>query len=141
MAIWKSPISLSMLRQVHLGTAIEHMGIEFTDFGDDWLEARMPVDARTVQPFGILHGGASVLLAETIGSAASNFCIDKDKQYAVGLDINANHLRAAREGSVRGRCQPIHIGRSTHVWQIMIYDDKDQAVCISRLTMSVLSRP
>jgi 1,4-dihydroxy-2-naphthoyl-CoA hydrolase len=141
MAIWKSPISLPTLHQIHKGTAIEHMGIEFTNFGDDWLEARMPVDPRTVQPFGILHGGASVLLAETIGSAASNFCVDREKQYAVGLDINANHLRAAREGFVRGRSQPVHIGRSTHVWQIMIYDEKDQPVCISRLTMSILARP
>ncbi|KRB70472.1 hotdog fold thioesterase [Noviherbaspirillum sp. Root189] len=140
MTIWKTNLDLPSLSRMHRGTAIDHLGIEFTDFGENWLEARMPVDKRTIQPFGILHGGASVLLAESLGSAASNFSIDNETHYAVGLDINANHVRAVREGYVTGKATPIHLGRSTHVWQIMIYDSAQRLSCVARLTMSILER-
>lgn len=140
MTIWKTPFDLPSLSRMHKGTAVDHLGIEFTDFGDNWLEARMPVDKRTVQPFGILHGGASVLLAETLGSAASNMAVDAESHYAVGMDINANHVRSVREGYVHGRATPIHLGRSTHVWQIMIYDGAQRLACVSRITMSILER-
>lgn len=140
MAIWKTAVDLSRLAQSNADTAAAHLGIEFTGFGDDWLAARMPVDHRTVQPMGILHGGASVLLAETVGSVASNLCVDSKTHYCVGLDINANHIRAAKEGYVKGEARPIHIGRSTHVWEIRIVDSAERLTCISRLTMSVLPR-
>jgi 1,4-dihydroxy-2-naphthoyl-CoA hydrolase len=131
------PASLEHLTQIHRGTAVERLGIEFVQVGPDRLVARMPVDARTKQPAGILHGGSSVLLAETLGSCAATLCLPPGR-HAVGLDINANHLRAAREGWVIGDCRPIHIGRSTHVWQIDIRDEADRAVCISRITMAIL---
>ena len=140
MAIWKTAVDLFQLEQRNSSTAASHMGIEFTGFGEDWLTARMPVDHRTLQPIGILHGGASVVLAETLGSVASNLCVDSKTHYCVGLDINANHIRSAREGYVDGEARPIHIGRSTHVWEIRIFDSAKRLTCISRLTMSVLPR-
>ena len=140
MAIWKSAVDLSQLAQRNADTAAAHLGIEFTGFGDDWLAVRMPVDHRTVQPMGILHGGASALLAETVGSVASNLCVDSTTHYCVGLDINANHIRAVKEGYVKGEARPIHLGRSTHVWEIRIFDAEERLACISRLTMSVLPR-
>lgn len=140
MTIWKTVVDISRLAQKHAGTAVTHLGIEFTGIGEDWLAARMPVDHRTIQPMGILHGGASVLLAETLGSVASNLCIDNSTHYCVGLDINANHVRAATEGYVTGEARPIHLGRSTHVWEIRIVDSARRLTCISRLTMSVLPR-
>lgn len=141
MAIWKKTPSLDELREIHVATAVERLGIEFLAFGDDWLSARMPVDARTVQPFRILHGGASVLLAESVGSCAANLCVDQSEFYCVGLDINANHLRAMRSGWVTGTARPFHIGKSTQIWEIRIADEQDALVCISRLTMSVLRHP
>jgi len=141
MAIWKKTPSLDELREIHAATAVERLGIEFLAFGDDWLSARMPVDARTVQPFRILHGGASVLLAESVGSCAANLCVDQHEFYCVGLDINANHLRAMRSGWVTGTARPFHIGKSTQIWEIRIVDEQDALVCISRLTMSVLRHP
>lgn len=141
MTIWHSPVDLARLREWGIGTAIEHLGIEFSDFGSDWLAGRMPVDARTIQPFRLLHGGASVLLAETLGSCASNLCVDPARQYCVGQEINANHLRAVRQGFVTGRASPIHLGRSSQVWDIRISDEDNRLVCISRLTMAVLERP
>jgi 1,4-dihydroxy-2-naphthoyl-CoA hydrolase len=141
MSIWKNRIDLEQIRKVHADCAVDHLGIEFTGFGDDWMTARMPVDARTRQPFGILHGGASVLLAETVGSMASYLCIDSQTHYCVGLDINANHLRSVRDGWVEGKATPLHIGRSTHVWQIMITDSEQRLICVCRLTMSILSKP
>lgn len=141
MAIWHSPVDLVGLRAWSIGTAIEHLGIEFSDFGPDWLAGRMPVDARTIQPFRLLHGGASVLLAETLGSCASNLCVDPARQYCVGQEINANHLRAVRQGVVTGRASPIHLGRSSQVWGIRISDEDERLVCISRLTMAVLEHP
>jgi 1,4-dihydroxy-2-naphthoyl-CoA hydrolase len=140
MSIWKTPPSFTQLQEWNANTAAERLGIEFTDIGDDWLSARMPVDARTVQPFGILHGGASVLLAETVGSCAANFCVEQDSAYCVGLDINANHVRSASTGWVTGTARPCHIGRSTQVWEIRIVDDAAQLICISRLTMAVVKR-
>lgn len=119
---------------------VEHLGIEFTAIGDDYLEAKMPVDKRTHQPFGLLHGGASVALAETLGSMAAACCIDLSKQYCVGLDINANHVKGVTSGYVKGVTKPIHIGKKTHVWEIRITNEKDELVCISRITMAVLDK-
>lgn len=133
------PATLESLRALHAGTAVEHLGIDFLQIGPDRLRARMPVDARTRQPMGLLHGGASVLLAETLGSTAANLCLPPDR-YAVGLDINANHVRAAREGWVTGDCVPVHVGRTTHVWQIDVRDDAQRLVCAARITMAVLER-
>lgn len=141
MAIWKKAFTLDDLKARHAGTAEGHLGIEFSAIGDDWLAARMPVDARTRQPFGILHGGASVLLAESVGSCAANLCVDSQHFYCVGLDINANHVRGVRSGWVTGTARALHIGKSTHVWQIDITNEAGALVCASRLTMSVLRRP
>jgi len=121
----------------HIGALI---GIEFTEIGDDFIKARMPVDARTHQPFGILHGGASVVLAESLGSVASSLIIDPEKFMAVGLEVNANHLRPVKDGYVTGICTPIHIGGKTHIWDIKMYDDRGKMNCISRLTVAVVSR-
>jgi 1,4-dihydroxy-2-naphthoyl-CoA hydrolase len=129
--------SCASIDELHRGTAVERLGIEFLQVGPDVLRARMPVDERTRQPVGILHGGASVLLAETLGSAAANLCLPPH-QHAVGLDINANHIRAIRSGWVTGECRPVHRGRTTSVWQIEIRDDQQRLVCVSRITMAVL---
>lgn len=119
---------------------ISHLGIEFTDIGIDFICGKMPVDARTKQPFGLLHGGASVTLAETLGSFGSYCCIDIQRQYVVGLEINANHIRAAKEGFVYGRATLIHCGKKTHIWEIKIVNEKQELVCASRLTMAVLDK-
>ena len=140
MPIWKKPFTLDDLKALHVDTAEGHLGIEFTAMGDDWLAARMPVDKRTVQPFRILHGGASVLLAESVGSCAANLCVDQEQFYCVGLDINANHIRGMKSGWVTGTARPLHLGKSTHVWQIHITNEAGALVCVSRLTMSVLRR-
>jgi 1,4-dihydroxy-2-naphthoyl-CoA hydrolase len=139
MSIWKKPITLAEVQGWSPRTAVEALGIEFTEMGEDFLSARMPVDERTKQPFGVLHGGASVLLAETIGSVAANLCVEGDA-YCVGLDINANHLRPAASGWVTGTARPFHIGRATQVWEIKIVNDQGQLVCVSRLTMAVTNR-
>ncbi|SLM30752.1 putative esterase [Desulfamplus magnetovallimortis] len=114
-----------------------HIGIEFIEKGSDFLRATLPVDQRTVQPMGILHGGASVVLAETLGSVASHLAID-DTHYAVGLEINANHIKSAREGLVTGMVTTVHLGKRTHVWDISIRNGKNQLICVSRLTMAIL---
>lgn len=119
---------------------VEHLGIEFTEMGEDFLRGKMPVDHRTKQPAGLLHGGASVTLAETLGSTAAYLCVDMEKFYCVGLDINANHIRAVTDGFVIGTARPLHIGKSTQVWEIKIVDEKEKLVCISRITMSVIKR-
>jgi len=134
---FRRPITLDALRARHHDTVVERLGIEFLQIGPDVLRARMPVDGRTKQPAGILHGGSSVVLAETLGSAAANLCLPEGQQ-AVGLDINANHIRAVRDGWVTGECRPVHIGRTTQVWQIEIRDDAQRLVCTSRITMAVL---
>lgn len=119
---------------------VNHLGIEFTGIGEDYLEATMPVDHRTKQPMGLLHGGANVVLAETLGSLASSLTIDSKKQTCVGLEINANHIRSVREGKVKGVAKPIHIGKSTQIWEIKIYNEAEQLCCISRITMAILEK-
>jgi 1,4-dihydroxy-2-naphthoyl-CoA hydrolase len=135
--LFRRPSTPADLEARHRGTVVERMGIEFLQVGPDLLRARMPVDARTKQPAGILHGGASVVLAETLGSVAATLCLPEG-QHAVGLDINANHVRAVREGWVIGECRPVHVGRSTHVWQIELRDEAGRLVCTSRITMAIL---
>lgn len=130
---------LDTLNALSRGTAIEALGIVFTAAGDDWLQATMPVDQRTLQPYGLLHGGASVLLAETLGSSAGNLCVPAS-QVCVGLEINANHVRAVRGGQVTGTARPIHVGGRTQVWEIRIHDERDRLCCISRLTLAVVAR-
>lgn len=141
MSIWfHKDLSLAHLGQLGKETMGEYLGIEWTELGDNFLKARMPVDHRTKQPYGLLHGGASCALAETIGSVASAMVVDHAKFYCVGLEINANHIRSAREGFVTGIAYPLHIGASTHVWDIKIYDEKEKLVCVSRLTVAVIAR-
>ncbi len=140
MSIWFQPYTLESVQKRGLGTMVEHIGITITEVGNDFLAGTMPVDHRTVQPMGILHGGASVALAETLGSIAANLVIDPQKQYCVGLDINANHIRAAKSGLVKGVARPLHLGSSTQVWSIEIKDEEERMVCISRITMAVLDR-
>lgn len=138
MTIWKSTPTLDQLAARSQNTMVPHLGIEFTEIGPDYISARMPVDQRTTQPMGLLHGGASATLAETLGSVAGNLCVDSQKKFCVGLEINANHVRAARSGWVTGIVRPIHLGSTTQVWEIRITDEKDRLVCISRLTLAVL---
>lgn len=140
MGIFQDHITLETLNSLSRNTMAETIGIEFTAIGADYLEAKMPVDARTLQPFGLLHGGASVALAETMGSVAATCCVDMAKQFCVGLEINANHIRGARKGYVKGITKPIHIGKKTQVWEIRITNEQEELVCISRITMAVLDR-
>ena len=140
MSIWFIQAKPEDLNAYSDGTMVKHIGIEFIEVGDDWIKARMPVDRRTVQPAGILHGGASVTLAETLGSVAANLCVDPNEKVCVGLEINANHVRSVDSGSVYGTTRPIHIGNSTQLWEIRIQDEDNKLVCISRLTMAVLNR-
>jgi 1,4-dihydroxy-2-naphthoyl-CoA hydrolase len=137
-AIWKQPTSVEALTAIHVNTAGAHLGIEFLEVGDDFIRARVPVDSRTRQPAGILHGGISVLLAETLGSCGAAYAAPAGHR-VVGLDINANHLRSVSEGWVTGTARPFHIGRTTHVWQIEIVNEKGQLTCVSRITMAVLA--
>lgn len=138
MTIWQRSTDLDAIRRERQGTLMAHLDIEFTRIGDDFVEGTMPVDQRTHQPFGLLHGGASVALAETLGSFGANLVLDQE-HYAVGLDINANHLRAVRSGRVTGIARPLHLGRSTQVWDIRIADADAKPVCIARLTMAVMA--
>ena len=140
MRIWKENISLEIIEARSAKTMVEWLGIEFTEIGDDFLMAKMPVDHRTRQPLGIMHGGASCVLAETVGSTAANFCVDQKINYAVGLDINTNHIRSLREGEVYAKAFPYHLGRTTQVWSIEIRDKDHKLVSITRLTMAVMSR-
>ena len=138
MSIWKNDHALTHAEENKDATILGILGIEFLERGENQLSATMPVDNRTHQPMGILHGGASVVLAETLGSSAASMCLDLSKEYCVGLDINANHIRAVRSGTVTGVAKPIHIGRSTHVWEINIVDEQQRKVCVSRITMAIL---
>jgi 1,4-dihydroxy-2-naphthoyl-CoA hydrolase len=140
MPLFNPDISLEALAQMSSNTMMEHLGIEFTRIGDDFIEARMPVDHRTHQPLGLLHGGASVTLAETLGSVAATFSVDRSKQYCVGLDINANHVKSVKSGFVNGVAKPIHIGKKTQVWEIRITNEDSQLVCISRITLAVIDK-
>ena len=133
-------ISLDILNQSSKNTMVEHLGIEYTEIGKDFISAKMPVDHRTHQPHGFLHGGASVALAETLGSVAANMFIDQTKNYCVGLEINANHIRSIKSGWVYGTAIPIHIGKTTQIWEIKINNNKRQLVNISRLTLAVLKK-
>jgi 1,4-dihydroxy-2-naphthoyl-CoA hydrolase len=139
MAIWKDPVDLDRLNSWSRGTMMETLDIRFIGSGDDWLRGTMPVDHRTQQPFGLLHGGASVVLAETLGSSAALLTLDVEKQVAVGLDINANHIRGVRGGLVTGTARAAHLGRTTQVWEIRIEDEDGKLVCLSRLTMAVVA--
>ncbi|WP_109077076.1 hotdog fold thioesterase [Aggregatibacter kilianii] len=138
MRIWKKHLTLQQLNDFCKNCAVEHLGIEFIAQGDDWLEARMPVDHRTTQPMGLLHGGISAALAETIASTAG-FCCVAENQAVVGLEINANHLRAVRQGDVYAKTTPIRLGKNVQVWQIDIRDEQDKLCCVSRLTLSVMT--
>jgi uncharacterized protein (TIGR00369 family) len=132
--------NLDALNAMSRGTAMEPLGIVFTEMGPDWLRATMPVDDRTRQPYGLLHGGCSVLLAETLGSSAGMLCV-REGEGCVGIEINANHVRGVREGLVTGTARPLHVGRQTMVWEIRIEDDRQRLVCVSRLTLAVIPLP
>lgn len=140
MRLFDSRLTPETIRELSRNTMLEHLGIEFTTIGDDFIEARMPVDRRTHQPMGLLHGGASAALAETLGSVAATFCVDPEKFYCVGLEINANHIKAVKTGYVIGVAKPVHIGRRTQVWDIRIRNEKDDLVCVSRITLAVLEK-
>jgi len=139
--IWKNKFDIDSISNISLNTMVQQLGIKFTEIGDDYMIATMPVDARTVQPMRILHGGASVALAETLGSVASYACVDPNKYNTVGIEINANHLKAVMEGNeVTGKVTPIRIGKKLHVWKIEIVDKENNLVCISRLTTMVVDK-
>lgn len=133
-------ISLEDINKFSAGTMVTHIGIEYTEVGENYLCGKMPVDERTKQPMGLLHGGASVVLAETLGSAAASLCINPKEEYAVGLEINANHIKSAKLGYVYGRAQAIHLGKKTQVWEIKIKNEDNQLVCISRITMAIIQK-
>lgn len=136
--IWFSEPNLAELNGRHTNHIGALLGIEFTEIGPDFLKATMPVNAKTHQPFGILHGGSNVVLAESLGSVASNLVLNPDKSMGVGLEVNANHLRPVKDGLVTGICTPLHIGGKTHVWDIKIYNDKGKLSCVSRLTVAIV---
>jgi len=139
MSIWfHKTNSLDQLSKIADNTMAEFLGLKWVEIGDDFLKLSMPVNNKTRQPYGFLHGGASCVLAETIGSVASALVIDREKYYCVGLEINANHLRSVSEGIVTAIAKPLHLGKTTHVWDIRIYDDQQKLFCISRLTVAIL---
>ena len=138
MRIWKQPLSIEQLTAASANTAVSHLGIEFLEVGDDFIRARVPVDHRTVQPYGLLHGGVSVVLAETLGSCGAAYAAPEGHR-VVGLDINANHLKGTTQGWVTGITRPVHIGRTTQVWQIELTNDAGELTCVSRITMAVLT--
>jgi len=138
MRIWKQAVSVESLAAAHVDTVTAWLGLEFLEVGDDFIRARVPVDKRTIQPYGLLHGGVSVLLAETLGSCGAAYALPAGHR-CVGLDVNANHLKGTNRGWVTGITRPIHIGRSTHVWQIDMHDDAGDLTCVSRITMAVLA--
>lgn len=140
MAIWKGSLTLEHFEQMHRNTLAERIGIRISEIGEDFLRATMPADHRTVQPAGIVHGGANVALAETVASVAATCCIDRERYYCVGQEINANHLRSVREGILTATARPFHIGGRSQVWGIEIVDDAGRLTCISRITMAVVER-
>ena len=141
MSIWRSLLPLETLNAGGAGTLMGPLGIEFTEIGADFIRGTMPVDARTHQPFGLLHGGASVALAETLGSMGANMCVDSSRYLCVGQEINANHLKSVRSGHVTGTARPLHVGTRSQVWSIEIVNDSGALVCVSRLTIAVIPRP
>lgn len=140
MSIWKNKGTAEILNVGNKNTMVEHLGIEITEVGEDYIKGTMPVDERTKQPYGLLHGGASAVLSETLGSIAANMCVDINTHYAVGLDISATHLKSATNGIVTGICKPIKIGRKVQVWQTQLFNDKNQMICDSKLTVMVLQK-
>ncbi|MDP5208555.1 hotdog fold thioesterase [Microbulbifer sp. 2205BS26-8] len=140
MAIWQSKPTLEALNQGIASCMPGYLGMQITEIGDDYLEGRLPVDHRTRQPFGILHGGASVVLAETLGSVGANLLVDTARFYCVGQEINANHLRPVPDGEVTGRARPVHLGRTSQVWEILLHAPNGKLSCISRLTIAVVAR-
>lgn len=136
--MWFITPTLEQINQMSRNTMVEHLGITITAIGDNYIEARMPVDKRTHQPMGLLHGGASVVLAETLGSFGAFLCVNPEEKACVGLEINANHIRSVREGFVIGRATPKHIGKTTQVWEITVSTEEGKLVCVSRLTVQVL---
>jgi 1,4-dihydroxy-2-naphthoyl-CoA hydrolase len=140
MSIFNQQVTIEGMNKMSANTMVSHLGIEFTHLGEDFIVAKMPVDSRTHQPLGLLHGGASVSLAETLGSVAATCCIDREKQYCVGLEINANHVKSVKNGFVYGTTKPIHIGKKTHVWEIRIINEQQELVCISRITMAIIDK-
>jgi 1,4-dihydroxy-2-naphthoyl-CoA hydrolase len=140
MPLFKQGLTTEVLNGMSAQTMVTHLGIEFTDIGEDFVKAKMPVDQRTHQPLGLLHGGASVALAETLGSVAANCCVDTSKQYCVGLEINANHIKSVKSGFVIGTTKPIHVGKKTHVWEIRITNEEGELICVSRITMAVIDK-
>jgi 1,4-dihydroxy-2-naphthoyl-CoA hydrolase len=141
MTIWRTPASVEQLQKLSRNTLVETIGIRVTEIGPDFVCATMPVNTTTHQPTGVLHGGASVALAETVGSLAANMCVDSSLYICLGQEINANHLRPVSSGTVTATARPYHIGKRTHVWGIEIRDEQQRLVCISRLTMAVVDRP
>ena len=141
MVVWfDKKVSLETLRSLGKGTMTEHLGIEWVELGNDFIRAKMPVDHRTNQPYGLLHGGASCVLAETLGSVASHLIVNSSQFYCVGIEINANHIRSAKNGYVYGVCSPLHLGSSTHVWDIRITNEEEKLICISRLTVAIIKK-
>lgn len=140
MIIWKTAITLEEITKVRASTMTAHLGIEFTEIGDDFLKGRMPVDHRTLQPLGIMHGGASCVLAETLGSVAGSYCVDRKKSICIGLSLNTNHIRMATEGYVYGTACPVHLGSKTQIWEIKIADEADKLISLTRLTLMVLHK-
>ncbi|MCE2893047.1 MAG: hotdog fold thioesterase [Flammeovirgaceae bacterium] len=140
MSIFQQGVTLEQANKMCENTLVSHLGIEFTAIGEDFIEAKMPVDHRTHQPMGLLHGGASVALAETMGSVGAVCCLDSSKQYCVGLEINANHIKSTRSGFVFGTARPIHLGKKTQVWEIKIMNEQKELVCVSRITMAILDK-
>ena len=138
MALWKQPVDLDRLNAANRNTLGEALGLKFTEVGDDFVRGTMPVDARTHQPYGLLHGGASVALAETLGSTGGMLTVDPTQDLVVGLDINANHVRGVKSGVVTGTARPLHLGRTTQVWEIRIEDEQGKLVCLSRITLAVI---
>jgi 1,4-dihydroxy-2-naphthoyl-CoA hydrolase len=138
--IWFKEVDLLGLNNIGHKTMSSHLGIEIVEIGDDFIKAKMPVDERTKQPYGLLHGGASVALAETIGSYGSHLVVDNNSFLAVGLEINANHIRKVSEGFVIGIAKPIHLGKTTHIWGIDVFDEKERLICICRLTVAIILR-
>jgi len=141
MSIWfNKQLKISDFSFWNKATMAEHIGVEYTELGEDYLIGRMPVDHRTHQPYGLLHGGASAVLAETLGSICSALVIDHDKFISLGIEINANHIRGVKEGFVYGTCRPVNLGSTIHVWDIRITDDQGRLTCVSRLTVAIKTR-
>jgi len=140
MSIWHQEVTAEEINQRAKNSLSDHLGIAFTEIGKNYLKAIMPIDKRTLQPMGIMHGGASCSLAETVASAAANYCVDPTKEMCVGLNIFTNHIKAVKEGPVEAIARPIHLGRSTQVWEIEVYNPEQQLISVSRLTLAVLNK-